>query len=123
MLHLENSVRSPQAGNLRSIQQPLVKAERRFEAKQPADEDDHVLQRAMMLLANRSLALLDEAVRRLFVDHVLDEKAAESLARCVEARRIVQAPDQGQQIGERDAHCARATTTPPEGAAPPAACS
>src|SRR5262245_195981 len=75
----------------------------------------------MSLLADRTLTLVDEHPRRRHVGHVLQQKSPKALARRVKPRRRVEATDQREEIGERDVHCARASTTLPDGCCRPGA--
>src|SRR5262249_39645186 len=86
-----------------------------LEAEEAAGEHDEILQRAMPLFADSALAVVDERARRRDVGHVLDQEAAIAFTRRVESRRVVQAADEREQFGERDAHCVRGSTTVPEG--------
>ena len=99
----------------------LVGAERDLEPQQAADDDDQILERAMALLADRSLTVVDQRARGRNIGHALDQESAEAFPRGVEPWRIVEAADEQEQFVEGDAHCARASTVGPDGAGTPGA--
>ncbi len=118
---LEQASGSPLSVDSSDVGGSLVGAEDRFEPQEAADQNHQILERAMTLLANRALTLLDEHAGGRHVRHVLQQKSAEAFPRRVEAGRCVQPADERQQIGERDFHCARASTMAPDGAGRPGA--
>src|SRR5439155_24621227 len=95
-------------------------AEDRLEPEKAAEEHDQILQRAMALLADGALALLDERARRGHVSDVLEQNPAIPLPRRIETWRRVETTDERQQLREADVHCAaRARTMAPDGSGRP----
>src|SRR5438309_5152463 len=74
-----------------------------------------------MLLADRSLALLDECVDGGKMRRPLEQESAKSFSRGIEARRVVEPTDEWKQLGERKTHWARNSTVCSDGVARPGA--
>ena len=98
------ATRSPLTIDLDAAGQSLVRAERGFESHQPAKEDNEILQRAMVLLADRALTLFDQRARGLHIGDVLDQKTPESFARRIEPWGIVETTEQREELVQRDVH-------------------
>src|SRR5262249_4077340 len=118
--HIKKTRRSPVPVGVTVIRRGIA-AERDREPHQTADDDDQILKGAMALLADRPLTVVDERARRRKIGDSVEEKPAETLSRGVIPRRIVEAPDEREQFGERNAHWARESTMAPDGAALPGA--
>ena len=68
----------------------------RSRSQEAPQNDQHVLQGAMRLLAERVLPFVNERCRHLEVHHLLGEEAAEPLARRIESGLVVQPADELQ---------------------------
>ena len=78
--HLESASRSP-ASFVRLVGHRFVASEGGLEPQCPAQDDDEILQRAVVLLVKQLLAGLDEAAGAMGASDVFGQKAAEPLAR------------------------------------------
>jgi hypothetical protein len=88
----------------------IVDAERHGEPQHTANDDDEVLEDAVMLLADGSLTLLDERLNGRKMGRAFYQKPAESLSRRIKPWGVVQVTDEREQFGERKAHWARMST-------------
>jgi hypothetical protein len=93
-----------------SLGRSCVAAERDSELQHASGRGDQILEDAMMLLADGALTFVDEGLNRRKIGRPLEQKPAETLARRVEPWRVIETPDEREQLGERDAHWARDRT-------------
>jgi len=124
-----------------------VAAEGRLESEKAAIQDDRVLQRTVALFTGMGPALVRDAAGRPQAGHPRVKQPPETLTGRVEARRVIQATDDGQQLVQCEFHESpsgrisarlvpvaahslaaaatgnRASTGSPVGASPPVVCS
>src|SRR5262245_683440 len=95
---MQAASRSPVSVVLDDAGDPLIRAEARFETEKLAEDDERVLQRAMMLFAAGPLPLPDKGLRKADGVDPLNEETAEAFSRGVEPGGVVEAAGQREDL-------------------------
>src|SRR5262249_26468474 len=120
--HFKHACRSPSSMCVDIVGRSRVAAERDGKLQNAAGGSDQILKDTVMLFADGALAFVDECLKAREICRPFEQESAEAFSRGIQPRRVIEAPDEWQQLGERDAHwAARARTVCSDGVGRPGA--